>query len=92
MKDSAGFHERLLIRVKKSDLLLLAGPLLCLPDGFEPFFPFHLVYDLEALFKNFPFLLGKAFHKRVISNQDIRNHLMHIVRVVFAYVSVAVIR
>ena len=60
VKDSAGFHERLLIRIKKSDLLFLAGPLLCLPDGFKPFFPFHLVYDLEALFKKLPVPFGKG--------------------------------
>ena len=79
------------VGVDEVDPLLVLGLFLGGFHSVGPGFPLGLVQDLEALVKNGALLLAQAVHKAQVADQDIGDHLVHGVGVVFAHVAVAVV-
>lgn len=91
MERGTGLDKGRLIRVEKLHFLLagclLAGGLY----GLYPFSSLNVIDQPVSLLKDSLFLRTHALDKHIISDQNVRNHLMHVVGIIFADIPVAVI-
>ena len=71
--------------------LLVRCVLLCFLNSGFPCLALGLVEDCKALVKDGALFLAQFFHKVQVADQDIWDHLVHVVGIVLAHVAVAVI-
>ena len=79
------------IRVEEIHLLVSGSPFFSRIHCDGPFLSLDLIHEVKALIKNGSFFRGQTVQKSDISDQDIRDHLVHIVGIVFAYISMTVV-
>ena len=90
MHRHADFLERLGVGIEELDTLLVLRLILCRFNSLGPFLPFHLIDQCKAFFKNCPVFLRHFIQECTVANQDIRYHLVHIIGIILADITMAI--
>ena len=91
VQGSHSLLKRCSVRVNKVDVLLILGLIFRLSHSILPSILLGALHDLKALFKDRALLVAEFVQEGVVCHQQIRHHLVHIVGVILADITVTVI-
>ena len=84
--------ERFPVRIEKGHLLLLFRLLPGRLNSLPPLLLLHPLQLFKALLKYGSFLFCQALQEPIVPDQKIRDHLVHVIGVIPAYIPVAIVR